>query len=402
MSAFTDGLNGTFRQTTKATTAFLLLAGLLAGGAARADGGAAGIAEVDAALAADQDNAIRTLKAGEAAQRRRHDARIRELDPETRMRVEGRTEDAEALRERGNRARHARQDIRRREMFDRELGDDAARSRGGSGRNDVDRLGREPETLDRLQRSGEQARARRGYPGREVSDLADGRAPESQDLERRGEIARRNRGMVDVDAPRASAGARGTPDGAPRSTSRGRPGAKAVAGGIAGGLVVGWAVGTATGVDVPDVVDAAEWTAGSLQRPQDIPQRVGQLGEGAVDLTGQIAKQLARPDRMAVNLANGAVGVAKTGAHLATHPDEAVAAVGDTAVGVGRTAVHLGTGLGKGVVTVAKGGVHAMTHPTQTASAVGKGVVKAANDTAKAVDKVGCGVGKLFKPRKNC
>jgi hypothetical protein len=401
MRAFTDGK---FKQATTAniTITLLLAGGLLACGAARADDFAAANAEVDAALAADQDNAIRTLKAGEAAQQRRYDARLRELDPETRMRIEGRTDDADELRERGNRARHARQDIRRREMFDRRLADDAAGNRGATSttnaRNDVERLGREPETLDRLQRSGDQARARRGYPAREVSDLAEGRAPESRDLERRGEIARRNRGMggAGVDAPRASA------DAAPRTTPRGRPGAKAVAKGVAGGLVAGWAVETATGVHVPDPIDAAQWTADSLQRPQDMPQRVGQLAEGAVDLTGQVATSLTRPDRMAVNLVNGAAGVVNTGAHMVTHPKEAVAAVGNTVVGVGNAAVGIGTGLGKGAVTVANGGVRAMTHPVQTANAVGKGVVKAANGTARAVNKFGCGVDRLFKPRKKC
>jgi hypothetical protein len=94
--------------------------------------------------------------------------------------------------------------------------------------------------------------------------------------------------------------------------------------------------------------------------------------------------------------------VAKTGAHLATHPDQAVAAVGNTVVGTGKLAVDLGTGLGKGVATVASGSVRAVTHPAQTANAVGRGVVKAANGTARAVNKVGCGVGKLFKPRQKC
>jgi hypothetical protein len=289
-------------------------------------------------------------------------------------------------------------------MFDRMLDDDAGPSGRTAARNDVERLGRHPEDLDRLQRSGEQARARRGYPTREVSDLADGRAPEAQELNRRGDIARRNRGIVAAGAPRAgtSAGAGHTPDVASRSTPGTRPRAGAVAKGVAGGLVAGWAVETATGVHVPDAFEAAQWTADSLQRPQDMPKRVGELAVGAVDLTGKVATSLTRPDRMAVNLANGTVGVANTTAHMVTHPKDAVAAVGNTAVGVGNAVVGIGTGLGKGAVTVVNGGVRAVTHPARTVNAVGKGVVKAANGTAKAVNKVGCGVGKLFAPRKKC
>jgi hypothetical protein len=397
MSAFA-ALKGKFKQTTVAGTTALLLAC----GAAHAGDFEAAAAEVNAAMAADHDNAIRTLKAGEAAQQRRWDARMQELDPETRMRVEGRTGDAEAVRERGNHARHVRQDLRRREMFDRMLDDDAGPGGRSTPRNDVDRLGHHPEDLDRLQRSGDQARARRGYPTREMSDLADGRAPEAQELNRRGDIARRNRGIAAAGAPRAgtSAGARHTPD---VDSPRARPRAGgAVAKGVAGGLVAGWAVETATGVHVPDAFDAAQWTADSLQRPQDMPRRVGELAVGAVDLTGKVATSLTRPDRMAVNLANGAVGVVNTGAHMVTHPKQAVAAVGSTAVGVGNAVVGIGTGLGKRALTVANGGVRAVTHPARTVNAVGKGVVKAANGTAKAVNKVGCGVGKLFAPRKKC
>lgn len=63
---------------------------------------------VDRSLARDPDNGIRTLKAGQAAQERRFAVRTNRLDRRTRALVNGRTPQAQMLRERGHYARNAR------------------------------------------------------------------------------------------------------------------------------------------------------------------------------------------------------------------------------------------------------------------------------------------------------
>lgn len=72
---------------------------------------------VDRSLARDPDNGIRTLKAGQAAQERRFAARADGLDQRTRALVNGRTPEAQMLRERGHVARNARTYPRRMQVL---------------------------------------------------------------------------------------------------------------------------------------------------------------------------------------------------------------------------------------------------------------------------------------------
>jgi hypothetical protein len=285
----------------------LLIGALLACGTARADAEEAALTQVGAALASDPENAVATLKAGKAAQERRFAARMHRLEPDTQMRLNGHTSDAQALRERGNAARHVRHDPRMRQAFDERL-----HARAGS-RSHVTGAARAPHGLD-------------------------------------------------FDAPRRSPAARVSADAAPSRTARGplRPGS--VARGVARGMAVGWASETALGMHVPDAFDAVKWSAGTLQRPQDTPKRFAQLATGAVHFTGKVATRLTRPDRMAVSLVDGGADLVKTGARVVRHPHQVVGGVGKAA----------------------------------------KSVVRFAGNPAPALSKVGCGVDKLFNPRKKC
>ncbi len=342
--------------------------GWLASVPARADSSDIPEREARAAIAHDPDNAIRALKAGEVAQQRRWQGQLDELDPHTRATVNGETPQAQTLRERGNAARQVRQDHARRQMFDEMLERDG---RPTGGRQDVERLGHHPDDLDRLQRAGDSARAARGYPERSVTDLAEGRAVEAAELRQRGEIAQRARGA------NTTAHGHANIDASSRSPRPGRVGG--IARGVAGGVAVGWAADTALGMHVPDPVDALKWSTDTLARPEQAPQRVGELANGAVRFTGDVAKSLSRPDRMAVRMVNGAADVVNTGGYMVTHPAEGARMVGDTVVGVGKTAVDLGKGVGRAAVGVAKA-----TRPDRV------------------VGSVGCGIGKVFAPKKKC
>ncbi len=361
----------------------LLLAGSVSGHAS-ADTGEFDEADLREVISADPDNAARTFKAGDQAQKRRFNAGIEDLDAGTRALVKGETVEAHALRESGNDARHRRMHTRQMDEFKRL---DAGHPASSTPRGDVERLGHHPRELNRMQQAGDAVRARRGYPERSVAALAEGRAPEADELQRRGEIDRAHRAHgvhAEVDTPRTGS-----------RTVRAARLTGGVVAGAAAGAAVGWAVETATGVHTPDPLAAAKWTGDTLQRPQEMPRRLGELGRDGLHAAGKLATSLTRPDRMAVNVAYGGAALARESAYMVMHPQYAVTTVGNTAVALGNTTVAVGTGLAKGTYTVAKAGVNAIARPDRTVHAVGKGVVKGIN-------KAGCGLGKLFRPGSRC
>ncbi len=70
----------------------------------------------------------------------------------------------------------------------------------------------------------------------------------------------------------------------------------------AGGFVATYAVESALGVDVPDVVDAAEWTYGTLRDPSQVPQRFERLGRDSLRTLDKAGRTLTNPAQMGRNL----------------------------------------------------------------------------------------------------
>ncbi len=357
--------------------------------------------EIMANLQRDGDNAIRTLKTGQKTQKRHMDGSIENLEPETRALVTGETPEAAALRETGRHAQHRRQHPRRMEAFENLEAQHAPRHGPHA---DVETLARHPDEMNRVYRAGASAQAhhRGAHHAHGAADThqTHRHTTHGHDTRDRGHASRAHGGThapahsgaprtahvhADVDAPRSGGG-------------RTRAGG---AGGVAG-ATAGWALETATGVHMPDEMEAAKWFGDTMQRPQDMHKRVGELAHGGVHMAGQFATSLARPDRMAENVVNGGVGLVKTGAYMVTHPKYAVTTAGNTVVAVGNTAVGVGTGLVKGTYAVGKAGVNAIAHPDKTINSVGKGITKAGNSAAKTINKAGCSVGKLFKPSSRC
>ncbi|MCU7930601.1 MAG: hypothetical protein KZQ90_07370 [Candidatus Thiodiazotropha sp. (ex Codakia rugifera)] len=86
---------------------------------------------------------------------------------------------------------------------------------------------------------------------------------------------------------------------------------KVAAGGVmvAGATVV---AETALGVDIPDAIDAVEWTYGTFKDPRKAPRRFNKLGRDSLRTLDKAGRSLTNPNKMAKNLENGAKKAAKS------------------------------------------------------------------------------------------
>ncbi|PVV08668.1 MAG: hypothetical protein B6D77_11575 [gamma proteobacterium symbiont of Ctena orbiculata] len=86
---------------------------------------------------------------------------------------------------------------------------------------------------------------------------------------------------------------------------------KVAAGGvvIAGGTMV---AETALGVDIPDAVDAAEWTYATFKDPKQAPRRFKKLGRDSLRTVNKAGRTLTNPKKMGRNLERGAKKAGKS------------------------------------------------------------------------------------------
>ncbi|MBT2970467.1 MAG: hypothetical protein B6D72_09820 [gamma proteobacterium symbiont of Ctena orbiculata] len=86
---------------------------------------------------------------------------------------------------------------------------------------------------------------------------------------------------------------------------------KVAAGGVvvAGGTLV---AETALGVDIPDAVDAAEWTYGTLKDPRQAPRRFKKLGRDSLRTAHKAGRTLTNPKKIGKNLERGAKKAGKS------------------------------------------------------------------------------------------
>jgi hypothetical protein len=86
---------------------------------------------------------------------------------------------------------------------------------------------------------------------------------------------------------------------------------KVAAGGVvvAGGTLV---AETALGVDIPDAVNAAEWTYGTLKDPRQAPRRFKKLGRDSLRTVHKAGRTLTNPKKMGKNLEKGAKKAGKS------------------------------------------------------------------------------------------
>lgn len=72
----------------------------------------------------------------------------------------------------------------------------------------------------------------------------------------------------------------------------------------AGGLVATYVAESALGVDIPDPIDAAEWTYGTLKDPSRAGQRFERLGRDSARTLEKAGRTLTNPAQMGRNLEN--------------------------------------------------------------------------------------------------
>lgn len=86
---------------------------------------------------------------------------------------------------------------------------------------------------------------------------------------------------------------------------------KVAAGGfvVAGGTMV---AEEALGVDIPDAVDAAEWTYGTLKNPRNAPKRFERLGRDSLRTIDTAGRTLTNPKKLGRNLNNGGKKLVKS------------------------------------------------------------------------------------------
>ncbi|MEW7990963.1 MAG: hypothetical protein AB2827_05890 [Candidatus Thiodiazotropha sp.] len=276
----------------------------------------------------------KSILKGSTANKALHKERnfTRQLDSEVRS----------EMRHRGDLARHSRHKGQIKSTLDRQ-------ARGSNARFSTSQLS--PEVQRNMDRRGNLARQARGKggPGAVTSRTSTARfstsqlSPEVQrNLDRRGNLARQARGKgspsvsnprttrVRFDDTRRTRGA-GYSAAKPRNkvtkpkgilknknalktVKKGRKLrtlGKVAAGGVvvAGGTMV---AETALGVDIPDAVDAAEWTYGTLKDPRQAPRRFKKLGRDSLRTVHKAGRTLTNPKKMGRNLEKGAKKAGKS------------------------------------------------------------------------------------------
>ncbi|MET0069855.1 MAG: hypothetical protein ABW096_07415 [Candidatus Thiodiazotropha sp.] len=276
----------------------------------------------------------KSILKGSGANRALHDERrfTRQLGSEVRGN----------MRQRGDLARHGRHKGEIKSTLDRQ-------ARGSKARFSTSRLS--PEVQGNMDRRGNLARQARGKggPGAAKPRTSTTRFTTSQlspdvqrHMDRRGNLARQARGKgspgvsnsptarVRFDDTRRTRGA-GYSAAKPRNKVTKPKGilknknalktvkkgkklrtlGKVAAGGVvvAGGTMV---AETALGVDIPDAVDAAEWTYGTLKDPRQAPRRIKKLGRDSLRTVHRAGRTLTNPKKMGKNLERGAKKAGKS------------------------------------------------------------------------------------------
>ncbi|MEW8293139.1 MAG: hypothetical protein AB2660_15480 [Candidatus Thiodiazotropha sp.] len=235
----------------------------------------------------------KSILKGSTANKALHKERnfTRQLDSEARS----------EMRHRGDLARHSRHKGQIKSTLDRQ-------ARGSNARFSTSQLS--PEVQRNMDRRGNLARQARGKGSPSVSNPRTTRV--------RFDDTRRTRGAgYSAAKPRNKVT---KPKGilknknALKTVKKGRKLrtlGKVAAGGVvvAGGTMV---AETALGVDIPDAVDAAEWTYGTLKDPRQAPRRFKKLGRDSLRTVHKAGRTLTNPKKMGRNLEKGAKKAGKS------------------------------------------------------------------------------------------
>jgi hypothetical protein len=204
---------------------------------------------------------------------------------------------------RGDIARHARRSEAVKTTLNgtgRSVRFDTSARRAGSGYNNVryDRRVGQPKSILKGSPANRAVHGQRAF----TRQLGSGTRAT---MTHRGDIARH---------ARRSGAVKSTLNGTARSGSYARHGKTLTRAGkaAAGGMLVTYAAESTLGVDVPDVVDAAGWTYGTLKDPRRAPQRLEKLGRDGIRTVEKAGRTLTNPKQMGRNLENAGKKAVKT------------------------------------------------------------------------------------------
>jgi len=327
-------------------------------------------------------NAVDTLKRGKQVQDDRYRRGREGLDRDTLDVIDGKTDEAQKARARGEQARHVRMHAKRMEHF--------KKNTPAGTRTATEVIGNAPAVPPRRVTFAPEVRE----PNANPSPVR--RAPRYEP----GETRRASEAVENSPGTRAHVTEPGTPRvRAAKPPVRSLAKAERFAG---KGAVVGVAVDVVTCGQAPDAVQGGEWVVGTMRKPGQAGQRTEKLAQGAGHLVADSARNVTSPKRLsgcAVNAVKGVgdavVGIGEYGASRATHPELLV----HDSESVINTAGKVTYAVGDGVYQTAKYSNRQIQKSMQPLNRTSE---MAAHTAGKAAKSAGCAIAGVFKKPKGC